>query len=384
MNHNPFYISSNIPKEYFCDRKSETQALTRLIVNGNNVVLISPRRMGKSGLIHHFYLQSEIKKNFSTVYIDILQTSSFKEFVYLFGKAIYENIVPKTLKWTKKFFQILQSLSGKLSFDPVSGYPSFSFMLGEMDNPLLTLDEIFKFIESFDKDIIISIDEFQQIVKYPEKNVEAILRSYIQKQNRGHFIFSGSELHIMQEMFLSHNRPFYQSASILILESIPKKVYVDFAYKLFIDNNRKADYESIENLYSLFSGITFYMQKVLNIVFASQSEEEICDEKLITESILNIIEANSIYYREILSNLPVRQKELLYALAVSKEADHITSVEFIKRYSLSSASSVQSASKQLLEKELITKHSNKYTLNDKFFSLWIQQLYGPLPIKLFN
>lgn len=380
MRNNPFYLTSQIPDEYFCDREAETDRLVRYVVNGNNVVLISPRRMGKSGLIHHCFNQREIKADYKCLYLDILQSSSLKEFVFLLGKAVYDHIVPKTQKWISKFFQTLKSLNGKFSIDAATGMPGFNVLLGEINYPDLTLDEIFKFLQGYNMPCLIAIDEFQQITKYPEKNVEAILRSHIQRQNNCRFIFSGSERHLMEEMFHSYGRPFYQSACILNLGAIEKTKYVDFAVNLFKKYGRKFERESIERVYEIFSGYTFYMQKTLNEAFSLQKEVGSGDLSLIKRALKEILETNSYFYRNLLSNISERQKDLLYSIAIEGEAESITSSEFIKRYNLTSASSVQSATKQLLDKDLISKIDGKYFLTDKFFSLWISQTYGSKPL----
>lgn len=374
---NPFFLTANIPAQYFCDREKETDLLIKYIINGNNLVLISPRRMGKSGLIHHCYENPAIRKNFAAIYFDILQTSSLREFVYIFGKTVYDNLVPKTTKWITAFLKTLKSLNGKFSFDPLNGLLSFSMMLGDIESPSMTLNEIFSFLENYDKRVVIAIDEFQQITKYPEKNVEAILRSHIQHMNNVKFIYSGSERHLMAEMFASYSRPFYQSASVLALEAIPREIYVNFAKSLFIKNGKKVNVEAIGKLYDLFAGTTFFMQKTLNECYANLDSEQECDVVFIEKTLNFILDMHSPNFRFILSNLPEKQKDLLYAIAISDTAENITSAEFIKKFALTSASSVQSASKQLLEKEFISKSEGKYSLTDKFFSLWIKKIYGP-------
>lgn len=379
---NPFYLSADIPDEFFCDREKDTHKIISYLSNNNNVTLISPRRMGKTGLINHCFRKPEIKDKFSTLYIDILQTSSLREFVFLFGKAVYENIVPKTVKWIKKFFQFLQSLNGKISFDAVTGQPSFNMMLGEINNPMLTLDEIFKFLNKYDGQCIIAIDEFQQITRYPESNVEAILRSYIQHLNNVKFIFAGSERHIMQEMFFSYSRPFYNSTTLVTLDAIPENLYIDFALRQFHRFGKQIEEEALYRLYREFDGFTYYMQKTLNEMFIWLDKDEICNTDKLRNVILEILEANATKYREILSNIPEKQKNLLYAVAIEGKMDKITSAEFIKKYNLLSASSIQSAMRVLLEKDYITKTEGLYYLTDKFLSLWIKQLYGPGHLKL--
>lgn len=372
---NPFIIAGRIPDQYFCDREMESKKLHTLIINQNNVALIAPRRLGKSGLIHHCFNNPEFEKNYSFVYVDILQTGSLREFVYLLGKKIYEIVVPKTQKWISTFVQTISSISGKISFDAITGLPSFNMMIGEIHHPELTLEQIFQFLEKYNKRVVVAIDEFQQIIKYAEKNVEAILRSHIQDTKNTNFIFSGSERHIMEQIFMSYSRPFYNSVSIMHLDVIPKEKYVNFSKTLFQHSGRKIQAEAIARIYDDFEGYTFYMQKILNTAYSKDIRNREMDYKALEECLKEILEENSVIYREILSNIPEKQKEVLYALAIEGKADKITSSQFIKKYNLTSASSVQSAVKQLLDKDFITRREGEYWVTDKFFSLFIQRLF---------
>ena len=89
---NPFIVTGKIEPQYFCDRVQESARLVKSITNGNNMVIISPRRMGKTGLIQYCYEKPEIKNNYYTFFIDILHTSSLREFTYILGKEIFETL----------------------------------------------------------------------------------------------------------------------------------------------------------------------------------------------------------------------------------------------------------------------------------------------------
>ena len=373
---NPFIVTGKIEPEYFCDRIQESARLIKSVTNGNNMVIISPRRMGKTGLIQFCYEKPEIREEYYTFFIDILHTSGLREFTYLLGREIYETLLPRSRKMTNLFIQTLKSISGKFGFDPLSGAPTFNIELGDIDRPEYTLDEIFRYLEAADKPCIVAIDEFQQIAKYPEKNIEALLRTHIQKIRNSHFIFAGSERHMMQEMFLSAARPFYHSADMLELTAIAPDIYIPFIVGHFLKRNRQIEVADVERVYTLFKGHTFYIQKTFNEAFADTPEGEICTLEMIRAAINNMIAANDTIFREILSNIPEKQKELLYAIAKDGEAERITSGSFIKRHSLTSASSVQSAVKKLLEKDIITEINKVFSVTDKLFSMWINQIYG--------
>jgi len=373
---NPFIVTGKIEPEYFCDRVAESARLVKSVTNGNNLVIISPRRMGKTGLIQFCYDKPEIADEYYTFFIDILHTSSLREFTYLLGREIYETLLPRSRKMASLFIQTIKSISGKFGFDPITGMPTFNVELGDIDRPEYTLDEIFQYLAHADKPCIVAIDEFQQIAKYPEKNIEAQLRTHIQKLRNCNFIFAGSERHMMQEMFTSAARPFYHSADMLELKAIVPEIYIPFIVSHFEKRTRHIAPDDVERVYNLFKGHTYYVQKTFNEAFADTPEGEECTLETLRAAIDNMIASNDTIFREILSNIPEKQKELLYAIAKEGEAERITSAAFIKRHSLASASSVQSAMKKLLEKDIITEINKVFSVTDRLFAMWMNRLYG--------
>jgi len=373
---NPFIVTGKIEPQYFCDRVQESARLVKSITNGNNMVIISPRRMGKTGLIQYCYEKPEIKNNYYTFFIDILHTSSLREFTYILGKEIFETLTPRSKKMARLFVQTLKSISGRFGFDPLTNLPTFNVELGDIDRPEYTLEEVFKYLALADKPCIVAIDEFQQISKYPEKNIEAFLRTHIQKITNSNFIFAGSERSMMQAMFLSSTRPFYHSADILELNAIAPEIYVPFIVDHFQTRGRKLETETVERVYNLFKGHTYYIQKTFNEAFADTPQGDECTLEDIRITIDNMVAGSVTIFREILSNIPEKQKELFYAIAKDGEAKRITSGEFIKRHNLASSSSVQSAAKKLLEKDLITEINKTFSVTDKLFAMWINSIYG--------
>ena len=224
---NPFLTYGYNGPEYFCDRVMETKRLTSLLVNGNHVALISPRRMGKTGLIRHCFAQKELQEHYYLFIVDIYATKSLAEFTYSLGRTILSALKSKERKAWERFIQIVGSPRTGITLDAL-GQPSWNLEIGDIQSPKVSLDEIFRYLNSADKPCLVAIDEFQTIMDYPEQNVEALLRTYIQDCNNAWFVFSGSKRHMMGEMFSSPARPFYQSASTMSLKAIPFDAYLEF------------------------------------------------------------------------------------------------------------------------------------------------------------
>lgn len=372
---NPFVVGRYVSDRYFCDREEETTFLIKQIENGRNVALISPRRLGKTGLIQHLFHQDLMNSKYHTFFVDIYATTSLTEFVYLLGKTIYDQLKPKKTVWTERFFQTITSLRVGFKLDMVTGEPSFDIGLGDIQTPQTTLDEIFAYLETADKPCIVAIDEFQQIGGYEEKNVEALLRTKIQQCKQTMFIFSGSKRHLMSNMFNSTSKPFYQSAISMGLEPIPIEIYVEFANRLFEEWGKHIDKSVIEQVYQMCGGYTWFVQMMMNELFALTREGERCDMDKIEIARKNVILTQESSYKDLLANLAPKQKLILQAIAKEGKAKGITSSAFIKKYKLPSASSVQSAVKPLLKDDLITQEDGAYRVYDYFFADWMARIY---------
>ena len=373
MPKNPFVTSGYEGPDYFCDRVEETEKLTRLLTNGNNVVLMSPRRMGKTGLLYHTFQQEAIKKEYHTFIIDIYSTKNLNELVAEMSKVILNTLQTKGEKAFEKFVRIVTSLRPGVSFDPF-GNPNWNVEVGTIQNSSATLDQIFEYINQSDQPCLIAIDEFQQIAHYPEKNVEAILRTYIQHCSNANFVFSGSERHLLAEMFSSPSRPFYASTSTLNLESINPLKYDEFARTHFEKAGKHLESGTVEMICDRFEGITWYIQKVLNYLFADTVPGETCGNDMIDVAVVEIVKDNGTIYADLLYQLTAKQKELLIAINKEGKVKAVTGSKFIKKYHLTAASSVQTTVRSLMDKQLLTSHLGVYEVYDKFFSIWLSRL----------
>ena len=373
MLNNPFVTNGYAGAEYFCDRVEETEFLVRMLTNENNIALISPRRLGKTDLIRHCFDQPEIKQNYHTFIIDIYATKNLEDFVNVLGKAILENLRSKGRKAWELFLNIALSLRSEVSFD-INGNPVWGIGLGNIPNPSIALDEIFRYLSQADRHCLVAIDEFQQITHYDDgENIEATLRTYIQRCTNANFIFSGSHRHLMGEMFTSPARPFYQSVTIFNLKPIPLDKYKAFAIEKFEQAGKHLADGVVENLYERFCSITSYMQKVMNYMYQLTMKGETCTQPMIDDAINYILDISSDTYEGMLYQMPEKQRNVFLAIGRDREVKGISGGNFAKRHHLPSPSAVVSAVKGLLEKDFITQDKNTYKIYDQFFQLWLDR-----------
>ena len=369
---NPFICQGYESPEYFCDRIEETENMTSTLYNGRNITLISPRRLGKTGLIwntfHH--IKSE-NKDAICIYIDIFPTKSQSEFVRMLGTAVLNETLSKSKMLGKKMLEMLGSLRPVLGVDALTGMPNVTLNVDPTQSEM-TIRNIFTYLNKIQREVFIAIDEFQQINEYPESGTEAMLRSYIQFSHNIHFVFSGSKKHIMSEMFTSPQRPFYQSTDILNLAPLNEETYYQFANNFFETNKGGLDREVFRELYDTYDGYTWYVQSVLNRLY--EKFRTVSSSAQLRETILNVVESKKPQYESLVMFLTDNQFSLLRAVAKERVAEQPMGKEFIKKHGLSGSSSVKTALDVLCEKELLYRMPEGYIVYDRFMSQWLQRI----------
>lgn len=235
-----------------------------------------------------------------------------------------------------------------------------------------TLRTIFNYLNQSRQHVYIAIDEFQQITCYPESGTEALLRSYIQFTPNVNFIFSGSKLHLMTQMFNSPERPFYQSTSPMGLNPLHEEVYYDFARRFFEAKKGILSSEVFHAIYQRFNGITQNIQQVLNRLY--ETEKQVVSEQQVNDAIHHIVSRGSMQYETLVQFLTDNQLSLLKAIAKADIVRSPQSSEFLQKYELPSPSSVKTALTLLEDKDLVYHDANGYMVYDRFFNIWLKHL----------
>ena len=371
---NPFVNQGYVSPDYFCDRNRETELMLNHFENGRNITLISPRRIGKTGLIKNlFYLIERKDKNAICLYIDIFATKNLQDFTEMFGAAVINALAKKEKTFLQKAAAVLGSLRPVFTNDPFTGMSKMSITV-EPSRSQLTIRQIFELIAGPRHEIYIAIDEFQQIANDPETGTEALLRSHIQFAGGVHFIFAGSKYHLMAEMFGSPQRPFFQSTDMMELGPLDKEVYYQFANAFFEKKRGSLDRETFNQLYDRFEGHTWYIQSVLNRLYENCLHVKSMDD--VNREIVHLVESKSPQYESLAQFLSSNQFNLLKAIASEGIVDKPTGGRFIRHHNLASASVVQSSLRGLLDKEIVYRSPRGYIIYDRFMSIWLKRTFG--------
>lgn len=374
---NPFKYGDVVTGENFCNREQEKKQLKEAIESGQNTLIFSERRMGKTSLIKEVINELD-DANVSSVYIDLWPTDDRVSFAQALGQGIAKHLrarLEKTLITLKGWFQAFR-ITSSVNQD---GEFSFSFdFIGETDK--FKLDDILEVPKKLSKKvghpIVIIFDEIQEIAEYNTDYVEKKLRSVIQHHSDVTYIFLGSRRHIIHEMFMDRSSPFYHSAKKLPLSTIETDAWIPFIQERFLADQRKISKKHIRKICEITEGHPKYTQHFCEALWSqTESNTEITDDN-IQQARNKVLREDSYAYTVIIENLSKNQKRLLVGLANEGKEASVYSKEFMTKHRLSGHSSVQQAMSSLQEKDLVDKEEDGYIILDRFFKLWLTREYS--------
>lgn len=363
---NPFLLQGYTGGDTFCDRVAELAALREAMANQRNVSLISLRRLGKTALIRHFFAS---QRRFVPVFVDLYRTTDQESMVLRIVQESLRQVGRPTGALLKEVAHAMRSLEFNLAFDPLTGLPEFGVSARPGMKQAMALDELFTYLERHRKPVVIALDEFQQVMEYPERNTEALLREQVQRLRNVQFIFSGSDRRMMQAIFTSGRRPFFQATEPLHLGPIPAPLYAEFIQRHFKAARRRIAGAVVQEGLDWCRCHTYYVQYLFNRLYALGKRDVTTLDLAHTR--MSILQERAPEYMTLKRLLSPHQAALLTAIAREGAVAAPTAMEFVVRHRLSALSTVRQALGVLQEKELVHQAADGYRVTDVFLGHWL-------------
>ena len=367
-----FLYGVSVSGENFTDREKETRRLKLDFENGLNVVLISPRRMGKTSLVKK--VQQVVDNNLiHTVYMDIYDCKTEYDFYNKFAESILRQTSGKIELFIERTKRFLSRLSPKISFsaDPNT---EFSVSLGitpkeYSPEEILQLPELIA--EQIGKHIVVCIDEFQQVAEWNDSViVQKRMRGIWQHQKRTSYCLFGSRQHIMNKLFQNKSMPFYQFGEPNYLLPISTEDWIPFIKNKFIEKGLSITDEHIRLICDTVKNQSSYVQQLAwNVMINTETE--------VTNDIINcgisdlLIQCTPLFMEQI-SALTAYQMNFLRAI-VDGQHDKFSSSSLLAKYQLGSKSNVSRIQNVLLEKDFIVSTPQGVFFSDPVLELWLRR-----------
>lgn len=372
----PFPVNAYLGPELFCDREEETDTIVSALRNGRHVMIYSPRRYGKTGLIHHVFQRLAKVRGARVIFADIYAARNAHEFNTTLLNAVHKALNPTPKQFLQNAITWFSSLRPVVHVDGLTGQPSIALEQGTSTQEATTTREIFRILNEQDRTIYLAIDEFQQIAEFKEVRMDAVLRTELQASPKVHCIFSGSQRHLLLDLFLEARSPFFASADHMELERIPRKVYAAFAVAQMKKHKRTLKLEDALFCYDICRGHTYYVQVMYNRLFSAPGE---LNRDAVVHILQSIIRGQDAIMATLRGALTRHQWDLFAAIAREGEVEEPTAGAFLKKHELSSSATVVHALRALQDRELvyITGHNEEtskpiYAPYNPFMAAWFK------------
>ena len=306
------------------------------------------------------------------MHVELYGTISEKDFITRTFQGLnqLESNFERLLKSVSK---AIKNIKLNLSIDSATGStlvsPSF-----EAVNEKVILEELMNILSKYSQKykLVIAFDEFQEVANYTEDGFEKRLRSFIQQHSNICYIFSGSQQHLITEMFNSNNRAFYKLAESFHLDKIETKHYIPWIQNLF--NRKKVNLpdELIEEIAQRFENHPMYIQNFLFHLWERPVKKGFSPE-ILSEVEDAIIEKRSLEHTVLWETLSINQKKTL-KLILLNNGSNLFNADSLKSVNLKTGSLVTKALSSLMKKEIIVKNGN-YMIQDIIFKKWLQKTF---------
>ena len=369
---NPFSYGSISKRTSFTNRKEELSKIQSLCENSMNLVLISPRRWGKSSLIAHLI---EKNKNRKLVFchLDMFNVTSEQEFYEQFLDVVLQATASKLEQWRQYAREFLSQITPSISVGsgPDTDF-KLDFQLGKTEKSRKQiLDIAQKIAEKQNIRIVVALDEFQNIDSFTHSlRFQKILRSVWQHHHLVSYIMYGSRRHLMAELFEKKEQPFYRFGEIMYLEKIETQEWIRFLTRKFRQTKKALTSTQARELAISMQNHPYYVQQFAYILWDKTSKE--VTQKLMEQTHHTLLITNEWRFINLYEPLTGKQRKTLVAL-IERGYEGITSKETIRQYKLGTSSTVIRSLESLQNSEIIERWGNKIHMLDPIFRLWLIQ-----------
>ena len=371
---NPFVYGEEVAGDAFWNRTKEIQELVRDVKNGQNVIIFSARRYGKTSLIKTVIAKVQ-REGVLTVYVDLYPAITKEKFVEIYAKAVSRSLGKPTQKILDLVKRLFPKLIPKIVIRP-EGEAEFEFDYEPRDVFKSSLPDLLNAVHKRAKEekreACVVFDEFQEIVNYTDDEIEKEMRAVFQSHRNVSYIFLGSKKHLFGKLFHDSHRPFYQSGKHMPLNRLPIEEVKKHVLERMALGKLKVKPDVISLIAEKGAGHPYYTQLLCHILWDECLEKKEILGQDVESALSKMLGRESEVYETILDDLTQKQKHLLIALSVEPKVQAFSG-RFLSKHRLGNPSSIQKALQVLIEKDIVDRENDHFIFQDPFFALWLRK-----------
>lgn len=369
---NPFKFGDPVEGDYYLPRPELLATVMQFLENRIHVVLMGPRRFGKTSFVLDLLSSLEIK-GYTCILVDIFNITSHRDFLYQLLRAVRtrEAFKDKLKSWWKRISRLVPKVTADL--DPVTGHPSFGFTIGQLGegDVKTAIQDLLEELSALGSKVIVALDEFQKISEIDDKGwLEATLRTHFQRLINVSFLFTGSRKSIISEMLNNPSRPLYRSCQIIEFPAFGPE-FSDWIVKRFATVDVECEKKAIEHLRELVQNTPNYVQMVCFHLVAQARTHISCKD--VEEVLETVVRQNAYAYQTLLNSLTLAQQRVLRLAA--NERQSLFQKDLLVKYEIASAPALHSSINALRAKGILDEEGTgkgRVLFDDPLFAYWLR------------
>ncbi|NIO06718.1 MAG: hypothetical protein GTO40_01535 [Deltaproteobacteria bacterium] len=371
---NPFKFGSVVTGRDFADRRREQAELAKELADGQHLFLLSPRRFGKTSLILTV-LDNLNSRGTMVAYIDTFRATTPVQFFELMAQTLLRSAASRPDRLLRLAMNLLGRLRPQVGADSEGNF-TLSFDIGTSARSALALqEEVLSLPERLASErkrrLVVCIDEFQEIQRFPGDGLEKAMRSHFQQHRHVSYLFAGSKESALREMATRERSPFYKFGRIVSLGPIPQDEFLPFMETRFKRGRLTASSEVLESILAAADDVPYNVQRLCHQIWADRAgQSKRVTDKDIEAALATILDQDNAYFTALWDGLSLHQRQVLQAITKTGGRNVFAS-EFLTSHRLGSHSSVQTSLRKMLKEQIVFKVEGEYRIADAFFREWI-------------
>jgi hypothetical protein len=373
---NPFRYGALALDEAFADRESELKELVADVRNGQDVVIIAPRRFGKSSLVWRA-ASALSRRRVLVAHVDLMTTPNKQKLAEKLADAIYSDVASVLERARERALAPFQGLriQPTVTVDPLDGSLSFTFGVARRAADIdATLERLLALPAELGaargRRVALVLDEFQEIVEI-DRDLPKLMRSVFQTQPEVAHVYLGSRRHVMKRIFNDENEPFWRSAKAVELGPIEPGRFADFLVERFAGTDRALDVDTARELVGRTGGHPYATQELAYFTWEQTAPGATAGSAELAQALAAVLRSEHAHFSLLWDGAATAQRLLLEALA-RQQPGHPLSGEYRREHGLPSASTMQKAARALVEREIVARDGGAYLIAEPFLAEWIQ------------
>lgn len=371
----PFVYGKIADGSNFTDRRQDTEKLVNNFKGLVNTVIISPRRWGKTSLVHHALQSMSKETDYLLCQIDIFNCRTETQFYQAYVNALLKASYTKMDEFIAAAKKYVGAFGPKLTLSDSNMQYELAFGIDFKDKQY-SYDEILDLPQQIalerDKKFIVCIDEFQNVSNYEDSvGFQRKLRAHWQRHNQVGYCMFGSKRHMLLDIFSNYEMPFYKFGDILFLEKIDEQEWVAFIVDRFAQTGKTISTTQALRIAQNVACHPYYVQQLAQLVWLRT--DTACKDAIIDAAFEALVGQLSLLFSNIIDALTAKQISFLQAIAQGER--NFSSREVLTKYQLGTSANIKNLRKAMQDKDLIDVMPNSIQLQDPLFAYWLTHKY---------